>query len=203
MRKKKEIDLVIRRIIAAIVLLLLFIWIGDSLLRVFRKPSSTVVIIDDRQPLTETAQPETSPETLPEESQDESNVKIWDASLEPATLPAGYTTERKTEESVHEGILLWIETQYSGAEIQFGSFEDKNSCYRLKSNELCIQNSALRAMNALAQAYEQETGMTNLMVYSTTELYETEGSLYPDYLPDRSTGLLPGASAFRGKARPC
>ena len=70
-----------------------------------------------------------------------------------------------------------------------GFQEKKNEYYRMKNLELKASDDAVRAMNSLAEAYCQQTGNSNLLVYSTTERYDAEGSLCPDVLPDRGTGF--------------
>ena len=177
MRRKAKVETQVLVTAIAGLLLLGFIKIGDKIYRFFRHPSA-LVLIDERQTETETASALVS-EPLRKET---GTRTVQEASLTLAGLPEGYTTERKSEESVQYGIL-------GSAAQNFTDFRNKNEFYHLKDMTLQIQEETVTAMNQLAEACMQETGNTNLLVYSTTLTYQVQGALYPDDLPDRNTGF--------------
>ena len=178
MRRKAKSENAVRITVIAGLLLLGLIIISDKIYRFFRHPSD-LVLIDERQTETETSAVPVS-EPLRKETTD--TKIIQQASLALAGLPEGYTTERKSEESVQYGI-------FGSAAQNLTDFRNKNDIYHLKDMTLQIQEETVTAMNQLAEACMQETGNTNLLVYSTTLTYQTQGALYPDDLPDRNTGF--------------
>ena len=156
------------------------ILLGSFVYRSFHAPGE-LILIDDRQFETEAPSEAVSvPDPLEDDSEE---MTVWDASFELAGIPAGYTAERRTEKSTQEGILA------SGSGSRLADFQNRNEYYHLKDNTLQIQENAVRAMNALTESYYAETGRSDLLVYSTTECCPSEGALYPDFLPDRSTGF--------------
>lgn len=179
MRRKKKANFSVPAVIVSSVILLMVIWLGDGVIRLFRRPfTEKPDCIDDRE-----AETETYPFLA-----DGETVSIQEANFDFGILPSGYVAERKPEQAVHDGLLVQNGSAFSGNSY-LTDFQNKNEYYHLKHMELRIQEPALRAMNALAEAYFEETGCSNFMIYSTTESYEAEGSLYPDVLPDRSTGF--------------
>ncbi|MBR1555715.1 MAG: hypothetical protein IJ644_10050 [Oscillospiraceae bacterium] len=167
-------------IVTAGFILLGLIWAGDTVYRAFRAPKE-LILIDER-----CSEPEEPSEiiSVSEPLQNDSEeMTVWEASLELAGLPADYTVRRMTEQNIQTGILA------SAPDDPMNDFRNKNEYYRLKDNTLQIQESAVRAMNALAESYDSETGRSDLLIYSTTECCQSEGALYPDFLPDRSTGF--------------
>ncbi len=185
MKRKKKANFSVPTVICGVIAVLTIIWIGDSAIRGFRRPSTEIVCIDDRETEAETAESVT--ETYPFLS-DAEQVSVQEANLDFGFLPSGYIAERKPEQAVHDGLLLQIDSTFSG-NCHLVDFQNKNEYYHLKYMDLRIQESALRAMNALTEACFEETGCSNFIIYSTTESYQAEGSLYPDVLPDRSTGF--------------
>lgn len=163
------------------------LWLVDGIFRLVNHTFSDkkVLCIDERFAETETeAETESAFSPLKKDSDE---ITIREANLALTGLPAGYTTERKQEKNICQGMLVCSE-EIPPAE-NLGDFQNKNEYYHLKNMELKIQESAVIAMNALAEAYFQETGRADLLVYSTSELYEADASMYPDFLPDRSTGF--------------
>ena len=179
MRRKKKANFSVSAVMVSGIILLMVIWLGDGVIRLFRKPfTAKPDCIDDRE-----AETETYPFL-----EDAETVSIQEANLDFGFLPDGYTAERKPEYAVHDGVLLQIASAFSG-NAHLVDFQNKNEYYHLKHMELRIQEPALRAMNALAEACFEETGCADFMIYSTTEPYQAEGALYPDVFPDRSTGF--------------
>ena len=183
MKRKINRERIFTALIAVLVLGLLAVWVGDGLCRLFRKPSE-VTCIDERGAETESETEQNSEFT---DFKKEEELPVKEASLGLTGLPAGYTTERKSVESLSEGTLAYSDTLPLAKNLV--DFEDKNEYYHLKNMKLKIQESAVTAMNLLAETRFQETGRSDLIVYSTSELYEKAGSVYPDFLPDRNTGF--------------
>jgi len=186
MRKRRKIGRTVSAVIIICIFVLGSVWVGDAARRFFHEPSD-VVCIDERGVETETESESESEQDsdLADLGQEQDELEIQEANLGLAGLPAGYVTERRSVASLSEGILV------CSADMQENlvDFESKNEYYHLKNMKLKIQESALSAMNSLAEARFQETGRSDLMVYSTSELYDKTGSLCPDFFPDRSTGF--------------
>ncbi|MBR0483525.1 MAG: hypothetical protein IJJ69_01960 [Oscillospiraceae bacterium] len=177
--KQKQSTAPVLTVTAGFVLLGL-VWAGDGIYRHFRTPKE-LILIDERNFETEEASGMISAsEPLKNDSEE---MTVWEASLELAGLPADYITQRLAEEAAQTGILASV------PDTPASNFQNKNEYYHLKDNTLQVQETAVRAMNALAEAYFTETGRSDLMIYSTTECCPSEGALYPDFLPDRSTGF--------------
>ncbi len=107
-------------------------------------------------------------------------------------MPEGAVQITKNHSDIFSGRVLRIDQthKYQGKlEAPMTTFEGKNDCYRVRRSDLEIQPSVVDAFNQMMSAYQKVTGRTDLMVYSTTEASDTEGSLYPEELPDRATGL--------------
>ncbi len=112
-------------------------------------------------------------------------------SVPSANVPSDYTTVPLDEARVHEGNLLQIDAlhSYNSTAGELVTFHGKNECYRMKRMDLQIRPEVLTAMNTMASDYVAASGTVDLMVYSTTAAYDVAGSLYPNTLPDRSTGF--------------
>ena len=107
------------------------------------------------------------------------------------SLFGNQNTIRKTAEDIHTGLLLQIDSDHPfiGNFNMLTAFENKNSYYRLKNMTLQVQDSVVDAMNELAEDYYLFSGRSDFLVYSTTEVYDVPGSLYPEILPDRASGF--------------
>lgn len=193
MRKRKRIqqDTVIFAIVAVCLLLLAGIWLADTVCRLFCKSQDTI-IIDERvfseEPVISVEEPVQS-----ETQTDNSGVLVSDditINKADVGIPQGYTTIQKEQNSIHSGQLLQLDNYhaFTGTVGTLTGFEQKNNNYRLKHMALQVQAPVVDAMNEMADAYYAFSGRADLMIYSTTEAYAAEGSLYPDILPDRSTG---------------
>lgn len=204
MRKTKKRNKRRRRVSTAGALLLggialLGIWFGDAIHRAFAPPPEAGQTAWQTEPsqVEMMEEPET---TLPmtTETPDSSEIPtettpIIDAGLDFLTqtgIPEGYIAVTQGDVDLHDGILVQIDQNhpFEGTQPAMTTFQGKNESYRMKKMDLAIAQETLDAMNRMGQAYVSATGAVNLMVYSTTAAYGVEGSLYPDWLPDRSTG---------------
>jgi D-alanyl-D-alanine carboxypeptidase len=106
------------------------------------------------------------------------------------TVPEGCVTVPQDETAVHNGMLVQLDSthSYQGNTGNLVTFDNKNDSYRMKRLDLTVQEDVVTAMNSLGSAYQNANGSADLMVYSTTAAYAVDGSLYPDVLPDRSSG---------------
>lgn len=136
--------------------------------------------------------PELEPETLPPETTDPlDNIQNADfTSPIKINVPDNCVPIPEDVTALHSGKLLRLDSthDYSGYEGALGSFAEKNGSYKLRFGELEIQTCVVDAMNQMALAYETVTHRNDLLIYSTTAACGAEGSLYPDFLPDRETG---------------
>jgi len=185
-RKRNSRDTITPGIIAVCILMIAIILALGAGSRRFR--DDTLTIIDERQEFLpeETEPPTEYEETIPSESE---TRDILEANAGMTPVPAGYTTERKSESDVHDGLLIQVDENYPfDGEVKLVGFQNKNEDYHLKHLDLQAHDDTVRAMNALAEDYVIQTGQTNLLVYSSVEIYDVQGSLCPDLIPDRSTG---------------
>lgn len=186
MKRRIDKERVFSAMLLVCCLLLGLVWVFDTVYRIFRNFSDKeIVCIDERCAETETETATEKEMPLPEKEPEQ--IAIREANLGLAGLPAGYATERKTEETIYQGMLAYAENIPPAENL--ADFKNKNEYYHLKNMKLKIQEPAVTAMNALADAYFQETGRSDLLVYSTSELYDVADSMYSDFLPDRSTGF--------------
>lgn len=114
-----------------------------------------------------------------------------DLSLGGSSTPANCVLIQMEQTDLHNGSLLQLDSEheFTGTAAGLTTFAEKNESYRLKNMDLEVKPVVVEAMNKMAAAYESVTGRADLMIYSTTSAYGVEGSLYPDALPDRGTGL--------------
>lgn len=140
----------------------------------------------------ETTEPPSEVEVPDGEQTTEFEIKEASANGLPigSTIPSGCVAVPKESKDVKNGNLLRIDSncEFSGTAGELVTFEGKNASYRMKNMNLQVKSEVVDAMNQMAAAYETVTGKANLMVYSTTEPYNVEGSLYPTVLPDSKTG---------------
>ncbi len=110
--------------------------------------------------------------------------------LNKTNVPEGYMTVPQNEAEIHNGMLVQIDQNhsYTGAPGTLTTFQGKNDSYRMKRMDFSTRPEVLEAMNNMGSAYVSVHGTANLMVYSTVAAYDVAGSLYPDWLPDRSSG---------------
>ncbi|MDE6707049.1 MAG: D-alanyl-D-alanine carboxypeptidase family protein [Oscillospiraceae bacterium] len=193
-RKGTQQQAVTIAIVAVCLLLIAGIWLIDVVLRLFRNPRDITAFIFDEREISENLvisieEPEAS-ETTTEYSSglDSDSIPVMKADM---GIPQGYKIIQKEQNSIHStGNLLQLDNyhEFTGTVNMLTGFEQKNDKYRLRNMTLQVQAPVVNAMNELAEAYYQFSGRADLMIYSTTEIYASEGSLYPDILPDRSTG---------------
>ncbi|MDE5737776.1 MAG: D-alanyl-D-alanine carboxypeptidase family protein [Oscillospiraceae bacterium] len=193
-RKGTQQQAVTVAIVAVCLLLIAGIWLIDAVLRLFRKPQNMIAFtFDERKALEDLVisieEPEPS-ETTTDYSGglDSNHIPVMKADM---GIPQGYKIIQKEWNSIHStGNLLQLDNyhEFTGTVSTLTGFEQKNDKYRLRNMTLQVQAPVVNAMNELAEAYYQFSGRADLMIYSTTEIYASEGSLYPDILPDRSTG---------------
>ncbi|MDE6004550.1 MAG: D-alanyl-D-alanine carboxypeptidase family protein [Oscillospiraceae bacterium] len=192
-RKRTKQQHVIFAIVAVCLLLVAGIWVIDAVLRFFYKPQDIINYISDEREISEKSvismeEPEQTETTTNDSGTFGSdNMKINKADM---GIPKGYKIIQKEWNSIHSGSLLQLDNyhEFTGTVNTLTGLEQKNNHYRLRNMTLQVQTPVVNAMNELAEAYHEFSGRDDLMIYSTTEVYATQGSLYPDILPDRSTG---------------
>lgn len=98
---------------------------------------------------------------------------------------------KKSSEDIYQGTLLQIDAQhpFMGELNTLTTFENKNSYYRLKNMTLQAKSAVVDAMNELSEYYYKFCGRSDFLIYSTTEVYDVPGTLYPEILPDRASGF--------------
>ena len=192
MRRRDQLQQYITLATVSICLLVLVgIWGIDAVCRLFSSADQVIYIIDDR--------PDSEMSTdIPEdpfrdtEDSDRSDPDSGDLKIRTAGIDifGEYHVIQKTAESIHTGTLLQIDAvnPFTGNVNTLTGFENKNHYYRLKDMTLQVQSPVVEAMNEMAEAYYSFSGRADFLIYSTTEVYNTPGSLYPEFLPDRATG---------------
>lgn len=105
-------------------------------------------------------------------------------------VPESCVKVSKDQSALHSGKLLRLDKAhgYTGYEGALADFSERNNSLTLRYGGLQIQPCVVDALNHMATAYETAANNGLLLVYSTTEALESDGSLYPDPLPDRATG---------------
>lgn len=178
------------------------VWFADAVRRAVNTPSGSVVWQDTTASamLENTTKPEetnapvsTTEPTEPVKPTE--TIQIQDAATdlfeaEEETLPEGFVSVPMDEAGIYTGSLLQIDQNhpYSDTVGELTTFHGKNTSYRMKRLDFNIRPVVLEAMNEMGNAYVADTGTVNLMIYSTMAPYDAVGSLYPDALPDRSSG---------------
>lgn len=192
MKRRDQLQYYITLATAIVCLLILIgIWGIDSVCRLFSTANRVVYIMDARR------DSEISSEILEEtfqetENSEYSDLKLNDLKIQTAGIDifSEQHVVQKTAESIHTGTLLRIDAShpFAGNVNALTGFENKNAYYRLKDMTLQVQSPVVDAMNEMAEAYYAFSGRADFLIYSTTEVYNVPGSLYPDILPDRATG---------------
>ncbi len=170
---------------SAALLVIAGIWIADAIKRTMGEPEGVITM---QQTVTENP----SENVSAAESTDGLVIQeaVMDFTTSETNVPDGYTTVPLDDVRIHSGLLVQVDGSYpfTGTAPELVTFAAKNESYRMKRMDLAGTEALVLAMNQLGTAYQNATGAANLMVYSTTEPYNVPGSLYPDALPDRSTG---------------
>ncbi len=175
------------------------VWFADAVRRAVETPSGNVEWTTEPTNASETpteppatTQPPTKAPLLPEATE---SVQIQDAATDlfekpKDPVPEGYTLVAQDESGVYNGRLLQLDQNhpYTGTVGELTTFHGKNTSYRMKRLDFNTRPEVLEAMNEMGNAYVADTGAVNLMIYSTMAPYDAPGSLYPDALPDRSSG---------------
>ncbi len=170
---------------SAALLVLAGIWVADAIKRTMGEPEGVITM---QQTETQNAS-----ETTPA-AENTTGLVVQEAVMDFTTaetdVPEGYTTVPLDDVRIHSGLLVQVDGShpFTGTAPELMTFAAKNESYRMKRMDLGGTEALVLAMNQLGTAYQNATGAANLMVYSTTEPYNVAGSLYPDALPDRSTG---------------
>ncbi len=134
----------------------------------------------------------------PEHSADSLNLSVTgtqDPTVATADLKNLGYTELDIPSSELSGGLLAIagETPSEGANdahselVRLGDV--KNDYYLLSSDDLMLASEAADALNSLMEAYNKATGLSDFIIYTTTEGYTAEDSLCPESFPESSTGF--------------
>ena len=105
-------------------------------------------------------------------------------------IPAGCVAIEPEQKDIHSGALLRLDSEnvYIGSTGALTDLSEMNDCYCARSKSLSIKSEVVTAMNAMAKDWQTGMHEGKLMIYSTTEPYDVNGSLYPEALPDRATG---------------
>ncbi len=172
------------------------IWLVDGVVRMVREPDENAVVwedaLDTDTVLLEAEDTPTDDSTAPVDGSTPLQIQDAYTSLtSPAQdLPEGYTTIPQDESDIHSGMLVQVDSAHPHTcdAGELATFEGKNESYRMKRMDLSIKAEVVTAMNSMGSAYVNDNGAVNLMIYSTVAPYDVAGSLYPEQLPDRSTG---------------
>ncbi len=175
------------------------VWFADAVRRAVDEPEGTVIwetepsdqMLLEQEPATEAT---TKAPVKPAVTEPTETIPIQDAAADlfeiEDPLPEGFASIPKDEASIHQGILLQLDQNYTFQDTvgELVTFHGKNNSYRMKRLDFNTRPEVLNAMNEMGSAYVADTGAVNLMIYSTMAPYDAPGSLYPDALPDRSSG---------------
>ncbi|MBQ8297402.1 MAG: M15 family metallopeptidase [Ruminococcus sp.] len=105
----------------------------------------------------------------------------------------GYSELAVPSSQISSGLLTIINASHpASAEDNSSALvklsEEKNECYSLRNDDLVLNQEAADALNQLMQAYNNATGLSDFVVYSTTQPYTYDDSIYPTSYPESVTG---------------
>ena len=167
------------------------VWIGDQVYRGFKGSQES----DPREGLVIEGNfagegKQIPAETAPPTSEHVAETQIAEFHPLETRIPKNCVPVPQDQAALHNGKLLMLDSEhwYSGNEGSLVDFSDHNDSYTVRFSELEAQSCVVDAMNKMALAYETVSDNGRLMVYSTNEAVDSDGSLYPDELPDRATG---------------
>ena len=166
----------------------------DGIRRLVKKPDTSGNIVAEGNFVGVTEAP-TEPAASGADGQPPAETQVQQANTTlpfgEGTVPDGCVSVSQDQTTLHNGRLLQLDSAhaFSGTVSGLTTFAEKNESYRIKQMELQVLPEVVEAMNQMGEAYQAATGKADLMIYSTTAPYEVQGSLYPDALPDRATGL--------------
>ncbi len=104
----------------------------------------------------------------------------------------GYSEFSIPSSQLASGMLALIDEAHPADTTANSNFialaDEKNEFYTLRSDDLLLTSSAAQALNAMMADYNNATGLSDFIVYNTTQAYTGEDSVCPDYFPESITG---------------
>lgn len=96
------------------------------------------------------------------------------------------------ESTITEGMLTLHDASHpvkSGFTDEMVSLlSKKNEYYSLNSESIMLQKDAAEALNRLMEDYNEATGLSDFVVYGTTDTFAGEGSCCPENFPESQLG---------------
>lgn len=104
----------------------------------------------------------------------------------------GYTSVSVSEEELSQGLLAVASAgnpSVPKSNQQLVNLSNyKNDCYSVDDESLVLDKNAADALNAMMQDYANATGLTDFLVYGTTNTSGEAGSVCPKAYPDCASG---------------
>lgn len=175
-----------RRLLAAMLVPSVLIIAADGVRRDFFKSSENSIVVDGDFKTADTAE-----ETIKEE-----NVSL-SIGTQPTTVfegiqNLGYSELSVPSSKLSSGALTIINNEHpadgSSTAGMIDLLEYKNEFYSLDNDSIELNKDAAEAFNAMMEAYNKATGLSDFVVYRTNKTFTGEGSLCPDVYPESVMG---------------
>jgi D-alanyl-D-alanine carboxypeptidase len=105
----------------------------------------------------------------------------------------GYSEFAVPSLQLSSGLLTVVNQEHPAATSDTGTMvklsEEKNEFYTLRSDDLLLNEDAADALNQMMEDYNNATGLSDIIIYSTTQPYTGSDSLCPDEFPESSGGF--------------
>ncbi|MBR6792072.1 MAG: D-alanyl-D-alanine carboxypeptidase family protein [Ruminococcus sp.] len=116
----------------------------------------------------------------------------------------GYSEMNIPASKLSSGLLAVYKTgdamaPVCSADMSFVS-DVKNEFYHLRSNDIQLDTQACEALNRMMSDYNNATGLSNFVLYSTTQAYTGEDSVYTRSFAESASGLTVDL-AVKGSSR--
>jgi len=126
------------------------------------------------------------------ESRQELGNEVQTATAFTGVQNLGYTELSIPSSRLSAGALTIVDERHPAGELSMSGMvslgDAKNEYYTLMSNDTMLDQDAAEAWNKLMEDYSTATGLSDFIVYGTTNTYTGDGSLCPQSFLESSMG---------------
>lgn len=192
-RKKNYLSTIITVFVLCVALIIIAVMGVSALLTMLAKSPFIT-----QAPETEPKEPViTQPiETDPPETEEPAVTQPVESAPPVTEPPRSYTTLTVDKASAGKGPLVLVNADHEYTfpkQNIINLYGNKSRSYSLANSSMQLDEEAIAALNAMMDAFKEETGLTDVMVRTAYRDFDTQMSLYSDYVAQHG---LTYASAY-------
>lgn len=104
----------------------------------------------------------------------------------------GFSELNIPSSQLSSGALVIVDEEHPAGDVSTSGmvdvFDYKNEYYTLVSDSVVLNENAADALNMMMSDYHAATGLTDFILYGTTETYTGDGSFCPEFFPESALG---------------